>query len=214
MFDRLVLTFVRLKGIVDDVRQVCNFVDSVGQVIDGGVLDSGLRFERRRVSLGVIGVIYEARSNVTVDVVSLCLKIGNAVILRGGKETCRINVVTVAVIQDVLKFCGLSAGVVQAIDNFDRALVSEMLRMDKYIDMLISRGGVGLYKLCREQSIISVIIGGIGVCYIYVDESVEIVEVLKVIVNAKIQRSSICNTVETLLVNKNIVDSFLFVLSK
>lgn len=163
---------------------------------------------------GVIGVIYEARPNVTVDVASLCLKTGNAVILRGGKETCRTNAATVAVIQDALKSCGLPAGAVQAIDNPDRALVSEMLRMDKYIDMLIPRGGAGLHKLCREQSTIPVITGGIGVCHIYVDESAEIAEVLKVIVNAKTQRPSTCNTVETLLVNKNIADSFLPALSK
>lgn len=143
MLDRLALTPARLKGIADDVRQVCNLADPVGQVIDGSVLDSGLRLERRRVPLGVIGVIYEARPNVTVDVASLCLKTGNAVILRGGKETCRTNAATVAVIQDALKSCGLPAGAVQAIDNPDRALVSEMLRMDKYIDMLIPRGGAG-----------------------------------------------------------------------
>ncbi|EGH3821546.1 glutamate-5-semialdehyde dehydrogenase, partial [Escherichia coli] len=154
MLDRLALTPARLKGIADDVRQVCNLADPVGQVIDGGVLDSGLRLERRRVPLGVIGVIYEARPNVTVDVASLCLKTGNAVILRGGKETCRTNAATVVVIQDALKSCGLPAGAVQAIDNPDRALVSEMLRMDKYIDMLIPRGGAGLHKLCREQSTI------------------------------------------------------------
>lgn len=214
MLDRLALTPARLKGIADDVRQVCNLADPVGQVIDGGVLDSGLRLERRRVPLGVIGVIYEARPNVTVDVASLCLKTGNAVILRGGKETCRTNAATVAVIQDALKSCCLPAGAVQAIDNPDRALVSEMLRMDKYIDMLIPRGGAGLHKLCREQSTIPVITGGIGVCHIYVDESVEIAEALKVIVNAKTQRPSTCNTVETLLVNKNIADSFLPALSK
>ncbi len=214
MLDRLALTPARLKGIADDVRQVCNLADPVGQVIDGGVLDSGLRLERRRVPLGVIGVIYEARPNVTVDVASLCLKTGNAVILRGGKETCRTNAATVAVIQDALKSCGLPAGAVQAIDNPDRALVSEMLRMDKYIDMLIPRGGAGLHKLCREQSTIPVITGGIGVCHIYVDESAEIAEALKVIVNAKTQRPSTCNTVETLLVNKNIADSFLPALSK
>ena len=206
MLDRLALTPARLKDIADDVRQVCNLADPVGQVIDGGVLDSGLRLERRRVPLGVIGVIYEARPNVTVDVASL--------ILRGGKETCRTNAATVAVIQDALKSCGLPAGAVQAIDNPDRALVSEMLRMDKYIDMLIPRGGAGLHKLCREQSTIPVITGGIGVCHIYVDESAEIAEALKVIVNAKTQRPSTCNTVETLLVNKNIADSFLPALSK
>lgn len=137
MLDRLALTPARLKAIADDVRQVCNLADPVGQVIDGGLLDSGLRLERRRVPLGVIGVIYEARPNVTVDVASLCLKTGNAAILRGGKETYRTNAATVAVIQKALEACGLPAAAVQSIDNPDRALVAEMLRMDKYIDMLI-----------------------------------------------------------------------------
>lgn len=153
---------------------VCNLADPVGQVIDGGLLDSGLRIERRRVPLGVIGVIYEARPNVTVDVASLCLKTGNAAILRGGKETWRTNAATVKVIQQALQECGLPAAAVQAIESPDRALVGEMLKMDKYIDMLIPRGGAGLHKLCREQSTIPVITGGIGVCHIFVDETAEI----------------------------------------
>lgn len=214
MLDRLALTPARLSAIASDVRQVCTLADPVGQVIDGGVLDSGLRIERRRVPLGVIGVIYEARPNVTVDVASLCLKTGNAAILRGGKETHRTNAATVKVIQKALQECGLPAGAVQAIDNPDRALVSEMLRMDKYIDMLIPRGGAGLHKLCREQSTIPVITGGIGVCHIYVDDTAEIEPALKIIVNAKTQRPSTCNTVETLLVNQNIAERFLPVLSK
>lgn len=214
MLDRLALTPARLKAIADDVRQVCNLADPVGQVIDGGLLDSGLRLERRRVPLGVIGVIYEARPNVTVDVASLCLKTGNAAILRGGKETYRTNAATVAVIQKALEACGLPAAAVQSIDNPDRALVAEMLRMDKYIDMLIPRGGAGLHKLCREQSTIPVITGGIGVCHIYVDDSAEIAPALKIIVNAKTQRPSTCNTVETLLVHQDIAARFLPALSQ
>ncbi len=214
MLDRLTLTPARLKAIADDVRQVCHLADPVGQVIDGGLLDSGLRLERRRVPLGVIGVIYEARPNVTVDVASLCLKTGNAAILRGGKETYRTNAATVAVIQKALEACGLPAAAVQSIDNPDRALVAEMLRMDKYIDMLIPRGGAGLHKLCREQSTIPVITGGIGVCHIYVDDTAEIAPALKIIVNAKTQRPSTCNTVETLLVHQDIVPRFLPALSE
>ncbi|EMN8694557.1 TPA: glutamate-5-semialdehyde dehydrogenase [Klebsiella pneumoniae] len=214
MLDRLALTPARLSGIASDVRQVCNLADPVGQVIDGGLLDSGLRIERRRVPLGVIGVIYEARPNVTVDVASLCLKTGNAAILRGGKETCRTNAATVKVIQQALQECGLPAAAVQAIESPDRALVGEMLKMDKYIDMLIPRGGAGLHKLCREQSTIPVITGGIGVCHIFVDETAEIAPALKIIVNAKTQRPSTCNTVETLLVHRNIADTFLPALSK
>lgn len=214
MLDRLALTPARLSGIANDVRQVCNLADPVGQVIDGGLLDSGLRIERRRVPLGVIGVIYEARPNVTVDVASLCLKTGNAAILRGGKETWRTNASTVKVIQQALQECGLPAAAVQAIDSPDRALVGEMLKMDKYIDMLIPRGGAGLHKLCREQSTIPVITGGIGVCHIFVDETAEIAPALKIIVNAKTQRPSTCNTVETLLVHRNIANTFLPALSK
>lgn len=214
MLDRLALTPARLHGIADDVRQVCSLADPVGQVIDGGLLDSGLRIERRRVPLGVIGVIYEARPNVTVDVASLCLKTGNAAILRGGKETWRTNAATVKVIQQALQECGLPAAAVQAIESPDRALVGEMLKMDKYIDMLIPRGGAGLHKLCREQSTIPVITGGIGVCHIFVDDSAEIAPALKIIVNAKTQRPSTCNTAETLLVHRNIADTFLPALSK
>ncbi|SMG19494.1 glutamate-5-semialdehyde dehydrogenase [Cedecea sp. NFIX57] len=214
MLDRLQLTPARLKGIADDVRQVCSLADPVGQVIDGGLLDSGLRIERRRVPLGVVGVIYEARPNVTVDVASLCLKTGNAAILRGGKETWRTNNATVAVIQQALEECGLPKAAVQAIENPDRALVTEMLRLDRYIDMLIPRGGAGLHKLCREQSTIPVITGGIGVCHIVVDDTAEIEPALKIIVNAKTQRPSTCNTVETLLVHQAIADTFLPALSK
>lgn len=214
MLDRLALTPARLSGIASDVRQVCNLADPVGQVIDGGLLDSGLRIERRRVPLGVIGVIYEARPNVTVDVASLCLKTGNAAILRGGKEIWRTNAATVKVIQQALQECGLPAAAVQAIESPDRALVGEMLKMDKYIDMLIPRGGAGLHKLCREQSTIPVITGGIGVCHIFVDETAELAPALKIIVNAKTQRPSTCNTVETLLVHRNIADTFLPALSK
>ncbi|MEL4015683.1 glutamate-5-semialdehyde dehydrogenase [Dryocola clanedunensis] len=214
MLDRLLLTPARLKGIADDVRQVCNLADPVGQVIDGGLLDSGLRLERRRVPLGVIGVIYEARPNVTVDVASLCLKTGNAAILRGGKETWRTNAATVKVIQQALVECGLPAAAVQAIESPDRALVNELLKMDRYVDMLIPRGGAGLHKLCREQSTIPVITGGIGVCHIVVDDTAEIEPALKIIVNAKTQRPSTCNTVETLLVHQGIADTFLPALSK
>lgn len=214
MLDRLALTPTRLKVIADDVRQVCKLADPVGQVIDGGLLDSGLRLERRRVPLGVIGVIYEARPNVTVDVASLCLKTGNAAILRGGKETYRTNAATVRVIQQALTSCGLPEAAVQAIESPDRALVNEMLRMDKHIDMLIPRGGAGLHKLCREQSTIPVITGGIGVCHIFVDDSAEIAPALKIIVNAKTQRPSTCNTVETLLVHQDIAARFLPALSQ
>ncbi len=213
LLDRLLLTPERLAAIANDVRQVCRLSDPVGHVLDGSLLDNGLKLERRRVPLGVIGVIYEARPNVTIDVASLCLKTGNAVILRGGKETFHTNQATVKVIQLALEQCGLPAAAVQAIESPDRALVAELLRMDRYIDMLIPRGGAGLHKLCREQSTIPVITGGIGVCHIYVDDSVDDEKALAVIENAKIQRPSACNSVETLLVNRAIAGRFLPALS-
>ncbi|NEY26890.1 glutamate-5-semialdehyde dehydrogenase [Escherichia coli] len=214
MLDRLQLTQSRLESIANDVRQVCNLTDPVGKVIDGSVLDSGLNLERRRVPLGVVGVIYEARPNVTVDTAALCLKTGNAVILRGGKETHRTNQATVKVIQRALEKAGLPADAVQAIESPDRALVTELLKLDRYVDMLIPRGGAGLHKLCREQSTIPVITGGIGVCHIYVDQGMDVEQALKIIVNAKTQRPSTCNTVETLLVNKQDAAQFLPQLSQ
>ncbi|HEI6964047.1 glutamate-5-semialdehyde dehydrogenase [Yersinia massiliensis] len=213
LLDRLLLSPARLAAIANDVRQVCRLNDPVGRVIDGSLLDSGLKLERRRVPLGVIGVIYEARPNVTIDVASLCLKTGNAVILRGGKETHHTNQATVKVIQQALEQCGLPAAAVQAIESPDRELVNELLRMDRYVDMLIPRGGAGLHKLCREQSTIPVITGGIGVCHTFVDESADFEKALLVIENAKVQRPSACNSLETLLVHQAIAKEFLPVLS-
>lgn len=213
LLDRLLLTPARLAAIANDVRQVCRLNDPVGHVLDGRLLDSGLKLERRRVPIGVIGVIYEARPNVTLDVASLCLKTGNAVILRGGKETHHTNQATVRVIQQALKQCGLPAASVQAVDSPDRALVDKLLRLDRYVDMLIPRGGAGLHKRCREQSTIPVITGGIGVCHTYVDDSVDFDKALTIIENAKTQRPSACNSLETLLVNRSIAAEFLPALS-
>ncbi|MCW0331874.1 glutamate-5-semialdehyde dehydrogenase [Pantoea ananatis] len=209
LLDRLTLTPARLSAIANDVRQVCQLADPVGQVIDGGQLDSGLRIERRRVPLGVVGVIYEARPNVTVDVASLCLKTGNAAILRGGKETWRTNAATVRVIQNALQQHGLPSAAIQAIENPDRELVNQLLKLDRYVDMLIPRGGAGLHKLCRENSTIPVITGGIGVCHIYIDDTMDVAPALDIIVNAKKQRPSACNSLETLLIDAGIADRFL-----
>ncbi|MFY3771470.1 glutamate-5-semialdehyde dehydrogenase [Providencia manganoxydans] len=212
--DRLLLTQERLKGIADDVRKVCQLADPVGQVIDGSQLDNGLNLQRRRVPLGVVGVIYEARPNVTVDVAALCLKTGNAAILRGGKETHNTNLAVTAVIQKALKNCGISADAIQAINNPDRELVAQLLKLDRYVNMLIPRGGAGLHKLCREQSTIPVITGGIGVCHTFVDQSVNFDKAISVLINAKVQRPSACNSLETVLVHEKIAAEFLPVLSQ
>ena len=209
LIDRLLLTEERLKAIANDVRHVISLADPVGKLIDGGVLDSGLKLERIRVPLGVIGTIYEARPNVTIDVAALCLKTGNAVILRGGKETQHSNKILVDVVQDALQQAGLPKAAVQAITDPDRALVMELLKLDRYVDMIIPRGGAGLHELCKQHSTIPVIVGGIGVCHIFVEESAEQEKALVVIDNAKTQRPSTCNTVETLLVQESIAAEFL-----
>ncbi|WP_241581864.1 glutamate-5-semialdehyde dehydrogenase [Rosenbergiella nectarea] len=209
LIDRLTLTVERLSDIANDVRKVCQLSDPIGQVIDGGELDSGLKIERRRVPLGVVAIIYEARPNVTIDVATLCLKTGNAAILRGGKETYRTNSQTVNVIRKALAQHGLPIDAVQAIDDPDRQWVSQLLKLDKYVDMLIPRGGASLHKLCREHSTIPVITGGIGVCHLYIDETMDTEQALDVIVNAKKQRPSACNSLETLLIHRSQLELFL-----
>lgn len=214
MQDRLLLTVERLDAIANDVRKVCQLADPVGRILDVSLLENGLNIQRRCVPLGVIGVIYEARPNVTIDVASLCLKTGNAVILRGGKETSQTNQAIVKVIQQALQQNAIPQAAVQSIDDPDRKLVTQLLKMDRYVDMLIPRGGAGLHKLCREQSTIPVITGGIGVCHIYVDQYIDFDKALPIIVNAKVQRPSACNSLETLLVHKNIAATFLPLLAE
>ncbi|OCG61053.1 glutamate-5-semialdehyde dehydrogenase [Gilliamella sp. Fer4-1] len=209
IIDRLLLTPERLMAIANDVRKVVSLTDPIGQIIDGATLDSGLKLQRRRVPLGVIGVIYEARPNVTIDIATLCLKTGNAAILRGGKETMHTNAVTISIIQQALDQAGLPKAAIQCIDNPDRKYITELLKLDQYVDMIIPRGGAALHKLCREHSTIPVITGGIGVCHIFVDESADYDKALSIIVNAKTQRPSTCNTLETLLIHRNIADKFL-----
>ncbi|HDL5562379.1 TPA: glutamate-5-semialdehyde dehydrogenase [Mannheimia haemolytica] len=209
IIDRLLLNEDRLKDIANDVRNVAKLADPVGQVMDGGVLDSGLKIERQRVPLGVILTIYEARPNVTIDVASLCLKTGNAVILRGGKETKFTNAALVDVVQDALEKAGLPKLAVQAVTDPDRALLLELLKLDRYIDMVIPRGGAGLHQFCKENSTIPVIVGGIGVCHLFVEKTADQEKSLEVIANAKTQRPSTCNTLETLLVEKAIAVEFL-----
>ena len=209
LLDRLLLNPARLAGIVADVRKVVTLDDPVGCELESRVLENGLRLSRRRVPIGVIGVIYEARPNVTIDIAALCLKTGNASILRGGRETFHSNMALVAVIQAALAKCGLPAAAVQYIESPDRALVSELLRLDQYVDMIIPRGGANLHKLCKEQSSIPVIIGGFGVSHLFVDASADLVRSVEVIDNAKVQRPSACNALDTLLVHEAVAEAFL-----
>ena len=209
LLDRLLLTEKRVAGLAADTRKVVDLPDPVGAEIEGRLLPNGIRLSRRRIPVGVLGVIYEARPNVTIDIATLSLKTGNAVILRGGSETLRSNLALVAVIQAALKKVGLPLEAVQIIANPDRALVSQLLRLDEYIDMLIPRGGAGLHRLCREQSTIPVITGGIGICHLFVDASADLVRALDVIENAKIQRPSVCNALDTVLVHRTVAAEFL-----
>ncbi|MDE1221056.1 glutamate-5-semialdehyde dehydrogenase [Vibrio aestuarianus] len=209
LLDRLLLNESRLKAIANDVRNVIGLNDPVGSEIDSKVLENGMSLSRRRVPLGVVGVIYEARPNVTIDIAALCLKTGNASILRGGKETFFSNMELVKVIQLALDKAKLPAASVQYIEKPDRELVSQLLKLDDYVDMIIPRGGAGLHKMCKENSTIPVIIGGFGISHIFVDQSADLDKSLDVIENAKVQRPSACNSLDTLLVHQSIASEFL-----
>jgi glutamate-5-semialdehyde dehydrogenase len=201
LLDRLTLNTARFSGIVEDLRGVAALPDPVGEIFDLQNMPNGLQVHKQRVPLGVLGVIYEARPNVTIDVAGLALKSGNAVILRGGSETLNTNRALVEVIRTALVACDLPADAVQFIDDPDRTRVSEMLRLQEYIDMIIPRGGAGLHKFCRENSLIPVITGGIGICHLYVDESADLGAAIRVIRNAKVQRPTVCNALDTVLVH-------------
>ncbi|EGR3202782.1 glutamate-5-semialdehyde dehydrogenase [Vibrio parahaemolyticus] len=209
LLDRLLLNEERLTGIANDVRNVISLNDPVGSEIDSKVLENGMSLSRRRVPLGVVGVIYEARPNVTIDIAVLCLKTGNASILRGGKETFFSNMELVKVIQSALAKANLPAASVQYIEKPDRELVSQLLKLDDYVDMIIPRGGAGLHKMCKENSTIPVIIGGFGISHIFVDESADLEKSLNVVENSKVQRPSACNSLDTLLVHEKVAAKFL-----
>lgn len=209
LLDRLLLNEERLTGIANDVRNVISLNDPVGSEIDSKVLENGMSLSRRRVPLGVVGVIYEARPNVTIDIAALCLKTGNASILRGGKETFFSNMELVKVIQSALAKANLPAASVHYIEKPDRELVSQLLKLDDYVDMIIPRGGAGLHKMCKENSTIPVIIGGFGISHIFVDESADLEKSLNVVENSKVQRPSACNSLDTLLVHEKVAAKFL-----
>lgn len=214
MLDRLMLNPQRLAAIANDVRNVVSLPDPVGSELDSRVLENGMRLSRRRVPLGVIGVIYEARPNVTIDIAALCLKTGNASILRGGRETFHTNQELVKVIQQALTASQLPESAVQYISEPGREWVSGLLKLDQYVDMIIPRGGANLHRLCKEQATIPVIIGGYGIGHIFVDDSADVQRAIEVIDNAKTQRPSVCNTIDTLLVHDAIAASILPLLSE
>jgi len=209
LIDRLMLNESRLVSIADSLRIVANLPDPVGERFDEETLPNGLQVRKQRVPLGVIGAIYEARPNVTVDVAGLALKSGNAVILRGGSETLNSNRALVASLQRALIQSGVPIEAIQFIDSPDRALVLELLHLKDYVDMIIPRGGAGLHEFCRENSHIPVITGGIGICHLFVDDTADQDAALRIIHNAKTQRPSVCNALDTVLVHRAIAQGFL-----
>ena len=209
LVDRLTLTDKRLAGLAADLRHLAELPDPIGERFDETVLPNGLRLRKQRVPIGVLGVIYESRPNVTMDVAGLAIKTGNAVILRGGKETIHSNRALVAVIHLSLQAAGLPKEAVQFIDDPDRGLVLELLKLHEFVDIIIPRGGAQLHQFCRENSQIPVITGGMGICHLFVDESANLDAALPVIYNAKVQRPSVCNSLDTVLVHLAVAQTFL-----
>jgi glutamate-5-semialdehyde dehydrogenase len=209
LLDRLMLNESRLEGVAADTRAVAALADPVGETYEMRTFPNGLQIGKKRVPIGVIGAIYESRPNVTADIASLCLKSGNAIILRGGKETINSNTAIVKVIQGACERAGMPEGCVQFIDNTDHALVDAMLKMNHVIDLIIPRGGAGLIKSVSEKATMPVVTGGIGVCHTYVDKSANVDMAVDIVYNAKVQRPSVCNALDTVLVHKEKAESFL-----
>jgi glutamate-5-semialdehyde dehydrogenase len=209
LIERLLLNHQRLEGIANDVMAVAALPDPIGEAFDARKLPNGLSVERRRVPVGVIGVIYESRPNVTVDIASLCLKSGNAAILRGGKESVRSNRALADAVANGAQRSGMPGGAIQLIESQDRAVVKEMLTANQYIDMIIPRGGPGLHRFARDNATIPVITGGIGICHIYVDQSADVDKVLPIVHNSKVQRPTVCNALDTLLIHRDVAPALL-----
>ena len=209
LLDRLLLTHERLEGMAADVRQVASLPDPLGEVSDMRTMSNGLQLGRKRVPLGVIAAIYESRPNVTVDIACLCLKSGNACILRGGKEAIHSNTALASLVGEAVAAAGAPDNSVQLIENTDRALVDELLQMRGVIDLLIPRGGAALIRHVAENATMPVVTGGIGVCHTYVDGSADVGMAVEVAHNAKTRRPSICNALDTLLVHDAVAARFL-----
>ena len=209
MLDRLKLTAERISGMADGLRQVAGLADPVGNVVDGKTLPNGLHITKIRVPLGVIGIIYEARPNVTADAAGLCLKSGNSVILKGGSEAMESNKTVAAILAQAAEGAGIPAGSIQFIDTSDRQAVQDLIHMNGLVDVVIPRGGAGLIQAVVRNASVPVIETGAGVCHTYVDKDADVEMAMKIAFNAKVQRPSVCNAMETLLVHKDIADKFL-----
>ncbi|MGB2800599.1 MAG: glutamate-5-semialdehyde dehydrogenase [Dehalococcoidia bacterium] len=214
MLDRLMLDSSRIQGIAQDVRTVASLPDPIGEAFDARTLPNGMRIERRRVPMGVIGVIYESRPNVTVDISSLCLKSGNAVILRGGKESIHSNSALARVIKEAIHEAGIPQDAVQLIESTERELVGQMLKMKDSIDLIIPRGGEGLVGFVTENAAMPVLASGVGICHTYVDSAADLDEAVAIAYNAKVQRPTVCNALDCLLVHNVVAERYLPMIAK
>jgi glutamate-5-semialdehyde dehydrogenase len=207
--DRLALTASRVAAMADGLRQMAALPDPVGEVVRGTTLPNGLELRQVRVPLGVVGIIYEARPNVTADAAGLCLKAGNAVLLRGSSSARRSNAAIVSVLQSALSVTGLPADAIQLLDSTSRESAKELMRARGLVDVLIPRGGAALIKSTVEESTVPVIETGVGNCHVYVDAAADLDMALSIVLNAKTQRPSVCNAAESLLVHAAVADAFL-----
>ena len=214
MLDRLMLSPSRLESIAEDTRTVAALPDPVGEMLEMRTLPNGLQIGKQRVPLGVIGAIYESRPNVTIDISSLCLKSGNAVILRGGKEAINSNTALARVAQEACDQAGVPRGAIQLIESTERALINHMLKMRGIIDLIIPRGGAGLIKLISENAAMPVLSSGIGVCHTYVDKNADLNKAVAIAYNAKVQRPTVCNALDCILVHNQIAQAYLPLIAK
>ena len=209
MLDRLKLTPERIAGMAEGLEQVAALPDPIGNIVGGSRLANGLTVTKVRVPLGVIGIIYEARPNVTADAVGLCLKSGNAVILKGGSEAMQSNLTIAKVLSDAAEAVGIPEGSVQFVDTSDRQAVTDLIHMNGLVDVVIPRGGAGLIKTVVMNATVPVIETGAGVCHTFIDASADVEMAMKICYNAKVQRPSVCNAMETLLVHKDAAEKFM-----
>ena len=207
--DRMTLNGNRVQDMADAARSISKLGDPIGEVLEQRNLPNGLHLERVRVPIGVIGVIYESRPNVTIDIATLCLKSGNAVILRGGKECILTNTTLATIVKDAVESAGIPSDVVQFVGSTDRTLVKEMLQMDEAIDLMIPRGSAELVNFVGQNAKMPAITGGIGVCHTYVDADANLDNALEIVVNAKVQRPTVCNALDTVLVHQAVAHNFL-----
>ena len=209
LLDRLRLTSARIAGMADGIRQVAALADPIGEIIEGSVRPNGMKIQRVRVPLGVVGIIFEARPNVTSDAAALCLKSGNACILRGGKEAIHSNMAIADVLRQAVQSAGLPSDCIQLVSDTSRESANQMMRMNQYLDVLIPRGGAGLIRAVVENSTVPVIETGVGNCHVYVDSTADTEMAANIIYNAKTSRPSVCNAIETILVHKDIAEKAL-----